>query len=97
MVAGLVAGLDHEAAARYAFLLATPIIAAAGVLEVPILFQPAGRSILGDAVIGAILAGIFAYLSVRFLMRYFQSGRLYPFAIYCFIAGALSLIYLTIR
>jgi undecaprenyl-diphosphatase len=96
MVAGLVAGLDHQAAARYAFLLATPIILAAGVLELPHLFGSAGRPILGDAIIGAILAGIAAYLSVRFLMRYFEFGnRLYPFALYCVAAGAISLILLS--
>jgi undecaprenyl-diphosphatase len=96
MVAGLAAGLTHEAAARYSFLLATPLITAAGVLEMPKLFAPAGRSVLGDALIGMVLAGIAAYLSVRFLMRYFEGGRLYPFAYYCVGAGALSLILLTI-
>jgi undecaprenyl-diphosphatase len=96
MVAALASGLTHEAAARYTFLLATPIIAAAGVLEVPTLFEPAGRSILGDAIVGAILAGCAAYLSVRFLMRYFQSGRLYPFAYYCMGAGIAGLLLLHI-
>jgi undecaprenyl-diphosphatase len=96
MVAGLAAGLTHEAAARYTFLLATPIIGAAGVLEVPKLFEPAGRSILGYAILGMFLAAIAAYLSVRFLMRYFESGRLYPFAYYCVAAGAVSLILLTV-
>lgn len=96
MVAGLAAGLTHEAAARYAFLLATPIIGAAGVVEIPELFQPGGRSILGYAVLGMILAGIAAYLSVRFLMRYFEFGRLFPFAYYCIAAGIVSLLLLTI-
>lgn len=96
MVAGLAAGLTHEAAARYAFLLATPIILAAGVVEIPLLFEPGGRSILGYAVIGMIVAGIAAYLSVRFLMRYFEFGRLFPFAYYCIAAGAVSLLLLTI-
>jgi undecaprenyl-diphosphatase len=97
MVAGLAAGLTHEAAARYAFLLATPIIGAAGLLEVPQLFAPSGRSILGYALMGVVLAGIAAYLSVRFLMRYFEFGRLNPFAYYCASAGALSLILLSIH
>jgi undecaprenyl-diphosphatase len=96
MVAGLGAGLTHEAAARYAFLLATPIIGAAALLEIPQLFAPAGRSVLGDAIVGMFLAGIAAYLSVRYLMHYFQSGRLYPFAAYCVAAGALSIVVLTI-
>jgi undecaprenyl-diphosphatase len=95
MVAGLVAGLSHEAAARYAFLLATPIIAAAGVLELPQLLGPEGRPILGYAILGMFLSGIAAYLSVRFLMRYFEFGRLYPFAWYSVGAGVLSLILLS--
>lgn len=97
MVAGLGAGLTHEAAARYAFLLATPIIAAAGLLEIPKLFEPAGKSILGYAILDMVLAGIAAYFSVRFLMRYFEFGRLYPFAYYCWAAGALSLLLLQIH
>jgi undecaprenyl-diphosphatase len=97
MVAGLVAGLTHEAAARYAFLLATPIIAAAGVLELPQLFDKSGRSVLAYAMLGMVLAGVAAYFSVRFLMRYFEFGRLYPFAYYCWGAGALSLLLLTVR
>ncbi len=94
MVAGLMAGLTHEASARYTFLLATPIIGAAAALELPKLFDAGGRSILGYAVFGMVLAGIAAYFSVRYLMRYFESGRLYPFAYYCVGAGLLSLILL---
>jgi undecaprenyl-diphosphatase len=97
MVAGLAAGLTHEASARYTFLLATPIIAAAGALEIPKLFESAGRPILGDAIVGMFLAGIAAYLSIRFLIRYFQLGnRLYPFAFYSVAAGLFSLVLLTI-
>lgn len=96
MVAGLMAGLTHEASARYTFLLATPIIGAAAALELPKLFESGGRSILGYAVLGMLLAGIAAYVSVRYLMRYFESGRLYPFAYYCVGAGILSLILLTV-
>jgi undecaprenyl-diphosphatase len=94
MVAGLMAGLTHEASARYTFLLATPIIGAAAALELPKLFDAGGRSILGYAVLGMVLAGIAAYFSIRYLMRYFESGRLYPFAYYCVGAGFLSLILL---
>lgn len=97
MVAGLAAGLTHEAAARYTFLLATPIIGAAGALELPKLFEPSARPVLGDALIGMVLAGITAYISVRFLMRYFEFGRLYPFAYYSIAAGVLSIILLTIN
>jgi undecaprenyl-diphosphatase len=95
MVAGLAAGLTHEAAARYTFLLATPIIGAAGVLEIPKLFDAAGRSVLGDAIVGMVLAGVAAYLAVRFLMQYFHVGnRLYPFAYYCVGVGIVSIILL---
>lgn len=96
MVAGLGVGLTHEAAARYTFLLATPIIGAAGVLEVPKLFESAAHSVVGYAVLGMVLAGIAAYLSVRFLMRYFEFGTLYPFAYYCWAAGSLSLVLLRV-
>jgi undecaprenyl-diphosphatase len=94
MVAGLATGLTHEAAARFSFLLATPIILAAAVVEVPTLF---GTDLLGDAILGGILAGLAAYASVRFLMRYFRAGRLDPFAYYCWLAGGLALLGLALR
>jgi undecaprenyl-diphosphatase len=89
MVAGLLRGLDHEDAARFSFLLATPVILAAGVLKLPSLVGPAGAHIHGQVVVGALVAGVAAYLSVRFLTRYFTTRTLTPFAIYCLIAGAL--------
>ncbi len=92
MVGGLWRGLDHEDAARFAFLLATPVILAAGVLKVPSLLGPAGAHIHGQAVLGVIVCGIAAYLSVRFLVRWFQTRTLTPFAIYCLAFGALSII-----
>jgi undecaprenyl-diphosphatase len=92
MVAGLVRGLDHEDAARFTFLLATPIIFAAGVYKLPDLFGHLGDGIRGQALAGAIAAGIAAYISVRFLLRFFQTRNLMPFAIYCLIAGGLSII-----
>lgn len=94
MVAGLVAGLDHETAARFSFLLATPIILGAGLIEVPVLFGTEGQQMLGIALAGAVAAGLAAWLSVAFLMRYFQVGRLDPFAYYCWAFGASSLIIL---
>jgi len=97
MVAGLAAGFSHEAAARFSFLLATPVILGAAVLEIPTLLGSDGRALLGDAVAGCILAGLAAYISVRFLMRYFTTGKLGPFAIYCWVAGVLSLIIVSIR
>jgi len=92
MAGGLWRGLDHEDAARFAFLLATPVILAAGVLKVPSLLGPAGAHIHGQVVLGVIVCGITAYLSVRFLVRWFQTRTLTPFAIYCLAFGALSII-----
>jgi undecaprenyl-diphosphatase len=92
MAGGMWRGLDHEDAARFAFLLATPVILAAGVLKVPSLLGPAGAHIHGQVVVGVIVCGIAAYLSVRFLVRWFQTRTLTPFAIYCLAFGALSII-----
>jgi undecaprenyl-diphosphatase len=88
MTAGLLRGLSHEDAARFSFLLATPVILAAGVLKLPDLTGPLGNGVRGQILVGSILSGIGAYLSVRFLDRYFQTRTLTPFAIYCVIAGA---------
>lgn len=95
IVAGLLARLNHEDAARFSFLLATPIIGAAGLLEVPVLLSAQGRSMLGVSIIGGLAAGVTAWLSVKFLMRYFEFGRLDPFAYYCLVFGALALVLLT--
>jgi undecaprenyl-diphosphatase len=92
MAGGLWRGLDHEDAARFAFLLATPVILAAGALKVPSLLGPAGAHIHGQVVVGVIVCGIAAYMSVRFLVRWFQTRTLTPFAIYCLVFGALSII-----
>jgi len=91
MAGGLWRGLDHEDAARFAFLLATPVILAAGVLKVPSLLGQAGAHIHGQVVFGVIVCAIAAYLSVRFLVRWFQTRTLTPFAIYCLVFGALSM------
>jgi undecaprenyl-diphosphatase len=96
MVTGMARGLSREDAARFAFLLATPVILAAGVLKIPDLMGPLGNGIRGQILLGSVLSGIGAYVSVRFLMRYFQTRTLTPFAIYCFAFGLLSLIYLGI-
>lgn len=92
MVAGLVSDLDHENAARYSFLLATPVILAAALLEVPKLFAAQSHVVLLQAVCGGIAAGIAAYLSVAFLTRYFRSNDLRPFGWYCVIVGAICLV-----
>jgi undecaprenyl-diphosphatase len=96
MVGGLLVGLEHQSAARFSFLLATPIILAAGVLEIPKLLQPDARASLGPALIGGVVAGVLAYLSTMVLMRYFKQqevNALLPFSAYCVILGALALIF----
>jgi undecaprenyl-diphosphatase len=97
MVAGMGRGLSREDAARFAFLLATPIILAAGVLKIPDLFGPLGNGIMPQILAGSVVSGVAAYLSVRFLMKYFQTRTLTPFAIYCFVAGLASLVYLSVQ
>jgi undecaprenyl-diphosphatase len=92
MAAGLSRGLDHEDAARFSFLLATPVILAAGVLKLPDLAGPLGSGIRGQVLLGSLLSFIGAYLSVRFLSRYFRTNSLRPFGWYCLAAGALALI-----
>ncbi len=87
MGGGLLVGLSNEDSAKFAFLLATPIIAAAGVLKLPELFGSAGDGVRGQALVGAIAAAFTTYLAVRFLLRYFQTNRLTPFGIYCLVAG----------
>ena len=97
MGGGLVAGLSNEDAARYSFLLATPIIGAAALLKLPDLFGSQGDGVRGPALVGALCAALTAYLSVRFLMRFFETQRLTPFAVYCFVAGAAVSIFLLVN
>lgn len=97
IVAGLWRGLSHEDAARFSFLLATPIILAAGVYKIPELFGPLGAGIGGQVLAGSIASFVCAYLAVRFLTQYFQTRTLTPFAIYCALAGGASLVWLAVR
>ncbi|MEB3981367.1 undecaprenyl-diphosphate phosphatase [Mycobacterium sp. 663a-19] len=97
IVAGLWRGLSHEDAARFSFLLATPIILAAGVYKIPELFGPLGAGIGGPVLAGSVASFVCAYLSVRYLTRYFQTRTLTPFAVYCALVGAASLAWLTLR
>ncbi len=97
MVAGLLRGLNHDDAARFSFLLATPVILAAGVLKIPDLFGPLGEGIHGQVIVGSIASFVSAYFAVRFLTRYFHTRTLTPFAVYSTVAGAASLIWLTVR
>jgi undecaprenyl-diphosphatase len=94
MSGGLLVGLSNEDAARFSFLLATPIIGAAALLKLPDLFGPTGNGVRGPALAASICSAITAWFSVRFLVKYFETNRLTPFAIYCVIAGALSFVYL---
>ncbi len=89
MGGGLLFGLSNEDAARYAFLLATPIIGAAAVLKLPDLMGSAGDGVRGQALVAALCAAGTTYLAVRFLLRFFESNRLTPFGVYCIVAGAL--------
>ena len=92
MGGGLLAGLSNEDAARYAFLLATPVIAAAGLLKLPELFGSAGDGVRGQALVGAIAAAITTWAAVKFLLKYFETSRLTPFGYYCVGAGIFCLI-----
>ena len=87
MSGGLLAGLSNEDAARFGFLLATPIIGAASLLKLPELFMPQNQGLLGPCLVGAACSAVSAYLAVRFLMRFFETNRLTPFALYCIVAG----------
>jgi len=89
MIAGLARGLDHEDAARFSFLLATPIIFGAGLVKLPDLFGSLGNGVRGQSLVGAIAAAIAAYISVKFLMRFFETKTLWPFGIYCLAFGAI--------
>ena len=93
MATGLVRGLDNEDAARFAFLLATPPILAAGLFKLGDLTGPLGAGIRGDAIIAAVSAAVAAVFTVHFLMRYFKTRTLTPFGIYCIVFGVAMVIY----
>jgi undecaprenyl-diphosphatase len=93
MGGGLLIGLSNRDAARFAFLLATPIIGAAAVLKLPSLFGPDGDGVRGPALVASLCSALTAYLAVRFLMRYFERQTLLPFAVYCLVAGIATTLY----
>ena len=96
MGGGLLVGLSHRDAARFAFLLATPIILAAAVLKLPELAGHQGDGVRGPAFVGALCSGLTAWLAVKFLMRYFETRTLIPFAVYCLAAGAACAVYFAV-
>src|SRR3954468_12685818 len=96
MVAGLLRGLDHEDAARLSFMLATPVIFAAGVYKLPDLLGHNGDHVRGQVLVGSLAAGIAAYLSVRFLTKWFATRTLTPFAIYSLVFGVAMIAYTTL-
>ena len=93
---GIFKGLRHEDSARFAFLLATPVIGAAALLKVPTLLGHAGDGIRGQVLAGSVAAFVAGYVAVRFLTKYFETRTLTPFAIYCTVAGLGSLAYLSL-
>ena len=96
MGGGLLAGLSNEDAARFSFLLATPIIGAAAALKLPELFGSQGDGVRGPALVGALCAAVTAFLAVRFLMRFFETNRLTPFAVFCVVEGIVLSIYFAV-
>jgi undecaprenyl-diphosphatase len=97
MGGGLLVGLSNKDAARFAFLLATPIIGAAALLKVPELAGSQGNGIRGQALVASLCAAASAYVSVRFLMRFFETRTLIPFAIYCFCLGIATSVYFAVH
>jgi undecaprenyl-diphosphatase len=97
-VTGMWRGLRREDAVRFSFLLSAPVILAAGVLKVPDLTGPMTKGMHGPVLVGSLIAGVSAFLSIRFLTKYFSEDKsLNPFGIYCLVAGLGSLAYLVIR
>lgn len=92
IVAGLFKGLRHEDAARFAFLLATPVILLAGLYKLPELAKPQNSGVIGPAIAGSLIAFVASYVSVRYLVRYFETRTLTPFAIYCIVVGVISVV-----
>jgi undecaprenyl-diphosphatase len=97
MAAGLAMGLNNGEAARFSFLLATPVIGAAAVLKLPSIFTSSMDPVRNAIVLGSIAAGVTAFLSVRYLVKYFQTKTLTPFAIYCVVAGIIFCLYLSLK
>jgi len=97
MVTGLWRGLTYEDAARFAFLLSAPPILAAGILKIPDLLGHLGNGIRGQVIAGSVAAFLMALFSVRFLVRWFRTRGLVPFACYCLALGVAGIAYFGIR
>jgi undecaprenyl-diphosphatase len=93
MGTGLARGLDHAGAAHFAFLLATPIILAAGLFKLPDLLGPLGNGVRGQALVACATSAVAALLTVRFLVGWFKTRTLTPFAGYCLVFGAAMVAY----
>jgi len=91
MSAGLLKKLNHSVASDFAFLLSLPVILGASVVKLPQLFTTNANQLLGQILVGSIVSFICTYISVTFLVRWFKTRTLYPFAIYCLIAGIASI------
>jgi undecaprenyl-diphosphatase len=96
MGGGLFVGLSHKDAARFAFLLATPLIGAAALLKLPELFGHTGDGVRGQALVASLCSALTAFLAVKFLMRFFETNTLTPFAVYCLCAGVACLLYFVV-
>jgi undecaprenyl-diphosphatase len=94
--AGMLSGLRRDDALRFSFMLATPVILAAGVLKLPDVFGPLGDGVRPQILFGSVLAGIGAYISVRWLTRYVHTNTLRPFGVYCLVAGAACLVWFSL-
>lgn len=92
MVAGLMGGLDHEESANFSFLLATPVILAAGLYKLPKLLGPLGQGVRMQSLVGALFAMVAAYVAVRFLTKWFTTRTLVPFGVYSLVAGLLCVV-----
>jgi undecaprenyl-diphosphatase len=97
MAGGLLVGLSHEDAVRFSFLLATPIIGAAAILKLPDFLKPENHSLIGPALVGSLCAAVTAFFTVKFLIKYFHTNKLTPFAVYCVAAGVIYSVILYLR
>ena len=92
MSAGLLRKLSHSVASDFAFLLSFPVIVGAALVKLPELFTTDAKQLLGQILLGSIVSFIATYFSVTFLVRWFKTRTLYPFAIYCLFIGIASLV-----